>query len=86
MAVQTEIDSTFNRDKISLVLQQLDFICRFYTDAMAIKTELQHSLFTENYASDGEEGLNTEAVKNVTKALIYLQTATSILQDVKVFV
>ena len=53
---------------------------------MAIKTELQHSLFTENYATDGEEGLNTEAVKNVTKALIYLQTATSILQDVKVFV
>ena len=88
MDVQTEIDSTFNRDSISSVLQQFDFICRNYTDAMAIKSELQHSLFHGNYSTDGNystKELNyTEAIENVTKTLIDLQTIANIHQDKKV--
>ena len=91
MVVQTEIDSKFNRDNISSVLQQFDFTCRNYTDAMAIKSELQHSLFHGNYSIDGnystvgEKELNyTEAIENVTKTLIDLQTIANIHQDEKV--
>ena len=87
MNVKTEIDSTFNTDSISSVRQQLQFdlICTNHTDAMAIKSELQHSLFHGNYSTVGKKELNyTETIKNVTKTLIYLQTITNILQDEKV--
>ena len=82
MVVQTEIDSTFNRDSIRKVRQQFNFTCGNYTDAMAIKSELQHSLFHGNYSI--HRNYSTEAIKNVTVALVYLQTITSILQNVKV--
>jgi len=77
-------NETDARENIILVLQELrhDCICSFFTNATAIKNELQHSFF--HYSIDGEMGpLNV--TKNIIKALMYLQNIANILQNMKVF-
>jgi len=75
---------------VSLLLQQFDFTCSVFTTAMAIKYQLQDSLFREKYFVEVNNSLvrvnDTDDISNLNRLLQYLQTLTGILQDIEVHV
>ncbi|XP_065897225.1 uncharacterized protein [Dysidea avara] len=72
---------------VNLSLQQFDFTCSVFTTAMAIKYQLQNSLFRGEYFVEKNDSLkrvnNTEDVNNLNSVLEYLQTLADILQDIE---
>ena len=71
-----------------LALQQLNYTCSAFTTAMAIKYQLQKSLFSGQYFVQENDDLvrvnDKEDVRNLTNILEHLQTLTSILQEIAV--
>ena len=55
---------------------------------MAIKHQLQYSLFSNTYyfKDINEILLSTEGIRNLTSALEYIETLVSILQNIEVHV
>ena len=58
---------------------------------MAIKHQLQYSLFSDTYYFKDINGilikvLSTEGIRNLTSALEYIETLASILQNIEVYV
>ena len=55
---------------------------------MAIKYQLQSSLFREEYFVEDNDTIvrvnNAEDTKNLNRVITYLQTLTNILQDIEV--
>ena len=68
------------KTNISLMLQSFTFPCENFTTIMAIKHELQHSIF------NGKCSIDDNIVERVAVILSYLQTLTYFLQDAKVAV
>ena len=82
-------NETYNRQDVDLMLQQFDFTCRTFTNVMAIKHQLQYSLFNgsyiENNVTSGKNATSDKKnMKNVTLILEYLQILESNLQDIEV--
>ena len=77
----------YDQENVNLVLQQFNFTCRTFTNAMAIKHQLQYSLFNGSYYMENNGNLvkvNNREMKNFTLVLEYLQTLGSILQNIEV--
>ncbi|XP_065917518.1 uncharacterized protein [Dysidea avara] len=72
---------------VKLALQQFDFTCSIFTSAMAIKYQLQNSLFKGKYFITEDNDLvtvnNTEDIIKLTSVLEHLQTLTSTLQNIE---
>ena len=80
-------NGTYNRGNVNLLLQQFDFTCRTFTNAMAIKHQLQYSLFNGSYYIENNEAIvkvDNEEMKNFTLILEYLQNLQNILQKIEV--
>jgi len=75
---------------VNLSLQQFNFTCSVFTTAMAIKYQLQDSLFEAKYfvAVNGRlVGVNNpEDINNLNSVIEYLQTITDILQEIEVYI
>ena len=81
-------NDTVNPENINLALQQFNFTCKIFTNAMAIKHQLQYSLFNGTYFIN-ESGILLKAtgdkdIKNFISVLEHLETLTAILQDIEV--
>ncbi|XP_065910079.1 uncharacterized protein [Dysidea avara] len=72
---------------VNLSLQQFNFTCSVFTTAMAIKYQLQNSLFRGEYFVEQNDSYvvvnNTEDISNLNSVLEYLQTLTDVLQDIE---
>ena len=68
---------TFNKNYINSTLHQFDFACKTFTTIMAIKHQLQHSIFSGICSIDS-------VISGLAVTLSYLQTLADIIQEVKV--
>ena len=78
---------TYSQESVNQVLQQFAFTCKTFTNVMAIKHQLQYSLFNGSYYTENNGALvkvNNEEIKNFTLTLEYLQTLGSVLQSIEV--
>ena len=78
---------TYSQESVNLVLQQFAFTCRTFTNVMAIKHQLQYSLFNGSYYTENNGVLvkvNSKEMKNFTLIIEYLQTLGGILQSIEV--
>ncbi|XP_065897215.1 uncharacterized protein [Dysidea avara] len=80
-------DNSSELNIVNLSLQQFDFTCSIFTTAMAIKYQLQNSLFRGEYFVEQNDSLkrvnNIEDISKINSVLEYLQTLTDILQDIE---
>ena len=67
------------KTNINSMLQNFAFPCEYFTDIMAIKHALQHSVFNQESNITGKTAADEVAV-----LLRYLQTLADILQKAKV--
>ena len=67
------------KTNINLMLQNFAFPCEYFTDIMAIKHALQHSVFNQE-----SNVTDKTAADEVAVLLSYLQTLADILQKAKV--
>ena len=80
-------NGTYDRGNVDLILQQFNFTCRTFTNVMAIKNQLQYSLFNGSYYIEKNEALvkvDDKDMKKFTLILEYLQNLHSILQKIEV--
>ena len=81
------MNGTYSQENVDLILQQFAFTCRTFTNVMAIKHQLQYSLFNGSYYTEKNETLakvNSKEIKNFTLIMEYLQMLGSILQSIEV--
>ena len=81
------MNGTYSQENVDLILQQFAFTCRTFTNVMAIKHQLQYSLFNGSYYTEKTETLakvNSKEIKNFTLIIEYLQMLGSILQSIEV--
>ena len=72
------------------MLQQFNFTCKAFTIAMAIKNQLQLSLFNDAYYFNESNGTlvkvrSEEGIRNLTTTLEYIETIASSLQNIEVY-
>ena len=77
------------QNNISQILQQFDFTCKTFTTAMAIKHQLQCSIFNGTYYFNDSNGIlvnmtSEEGIRNLNSTLEYIETLASILQNIEV--
>ena len=80
-------NGTYDRGNVDLILQQFNFTCRTFTNVMAIKNQLQYSLFNGSYYIEKNEAVvkvDDKDMKNFTLILEYLQILQNILQKIEV--
>ena len=80
-------NGTYSQGNVNLLLQQFDFTCTTFTNVMAIKHQLQYSLFNGSFLNEKNEALvkvDDKELKNFTLILVYLQNLQSILQKIEV--
>lgn len=81
-------NGTYSQESVNLVLQQFNFTCTTFTNAMAIKHQLQYSLFNGGYYMKNNGVIvkinNEEMMKNFTLILEYLQMVGNFLQNIEV--
>ena len=78
---------TYSQGNLNVLLQQFDFTCTTFTNVMAIKHQLQHSLFNGSFYNVENEAsvkVDDEEIKNFTLILGYLQSLQNILQKIEV--
>ena len=75
---------TFNNENFTLILEQMSFTCRAFTTVMAIKHQLQFSLFNDTHFEDVTKTLRDESIGSVCLILGYLEKLASILQEIEV--
>ena len=78
-----------NQANIRQMLQQFDFTCKTFTTAMAIKHQLQYSIFNGSYYFNDSNGslvqvTSEEYIRNLTLSLQCIETIASILQTMEV--
>ena len=81
------MNETYSQEDVNLVLQQFAFTCKTFTNVMAIKHQLQYSLFNGSYYTENNGALvkvNSKEMKNFTLIMEYLQTLGGILQSIEV--
>ena len=71
------------------MLRQFNFTCKQFTRAMAIKRQLQLSVFNNAYYYNTTNGTlvqvkGEEGIRNVTSILEYMEIITSTLQNIEV--
>ena len=71
------MSDTFNKNYINSTLHQFDIACKNFTTIMAIKHQLQHSIFNGICSIDS-------VLSGLVVTLSYLQTLADIIQEVKV--
>ncbi|XP_065900390.1 uncharacterized protein [Dysidea avara] len=71
-----EMSDTFNKNYINSTLHQFDIACKNFTTIMAIKHQLQHSIFNGICSIDS-------VLSGLVVTLSYLQTLADIIQEVK---
>ena len=84
-------NDTFDQQNLHLTLQQFDFTCKTFTDAMAIKYQLQYALFNGSYYFKDNNGTQVKVtgkndLRNFIKILENLETLVATLQDIEVIV
>ena len=80
-------NGTYSQGNVNLLLQQFDFTCTTFTNVMAIKHQLQYSLFNGSFYNEKNGSLvkvDNEELKNFTSILGYLQDLQTILQKIEV--
>jgi len=75
---------TFNQKNINLALQQFNFTCSIFTAVMAIKHQLQYSLFNNHSVDNTVNVTSDENITSLSLLLEYLETLAGILQDIEV--
>jgi len=86
----TEYDAdTEIQENINQTLQQFSFTCKQFTTAMAIKHQLQLSVFNNTYYYNETNGtlvkvIDDEGIRNLTSILEYIETLANILQNIEV--
>ena len=81
------MNETYSQEDVNLVLQQFAFTCKTFTNVMAIKHQLQYSLFNGSYYTENNGVLvkvNSKEMKNFILIMDYLQTLGGILQSIEV--
>ena len=74
-----------NKETISQILQQCNFTCKAFTTAMAIKHQLQYSIFNAVYYFNDSNGLTSEGdIRKLISSLEHIETIASILQNMEV--
>ena len=73
------------------MLQQFNFTCKQFTRAMAIKRQLQLSVFNKTYYYNGTNGtliqvIGGKSIRNLTSILEYIETIANALQNIEVHV
>ena len=92
MAVPSDHNiDTFDQQNVYLALQQFDFTCKTFTDAMAIKYQLQFALFNGSYYLKNNNGTRIKVtgkkdLRNFTIILENLETLVATLQDIEVII
>ena len=82
---------TDNQENINQMLQQFNFTCKAFTTAMAIKNQLQYSLFDDSYYFNESNGAlakvrSKDGIRNLTTTLEYIETIASSLQNIQVYI
>ena len=75
-------NGTYDQENVNLILQHFCFTCKTFTYVMAIKHQLQYSLFNGSYYH--KNSAMKIDMKNFTLILEYLQMLASTLQDIEV--
>ena len=80
-----------NQKNINVIqmLRQFNFTCKQFTRAMAIKRQLQLSVFNNAYYYNATNGTlvqvkGEEGIRNLTSILEYMEILASILQNIEV--
>lgn len=80
--------NTSEHQIVNLAIRQFNFTCGVFTTAMAIKYQLEQSLFSGQYFFKEDDNLvrvnSQEDIRNLTSTLEHLQTLTNILQEISV--
>ena len=89
LAAENDNVQSNNQANIRQMLQQFDFTCKTFTTAMAIKHQLQYSIFSGSYYFNDSNGTlvqvtSEEYMRNLTLSLQYIETIASILQNMEV--
>lgn len=90
MFAEHNID-TVDQENINQALQHFSFTCKTFMTAMAIKHQLQYSLFSGTYYFNDSSGIlikviSNKGIRKLVSALKYIEILTSILQNIEVHV